>query len=69
MKNEKNLPVSKEKKSGRGSDPENKFKKSTKGATAASVDNIITSATGNVKARSGSGLADEGTEVSYDEER
>lgn len=69
MKKEKNLPVSKEKKSGPGSDPENKFKKGSKGATAESVDNIITPATGNVKARSGSGLADEGTAVSYDEER
>lgn len=69
MKKQKNLPVSKGKKSGPGSNPENKFKKGSKGATVAAVDNIITSATGNVKARSGSGLADEGTAVSYDEER
>ena len=69
MKKEKIPPTLKPKKSGPGSDPENKFKKGSKGATAESVDNIITPATGKVKPRSGSGLADEGTAVSYDEER
>ena len=69
MKKEKNSPVSKEKKSVPGSDPENKLKKGTKSATAASVDNIITPATAKVKAKSGRGLANEGTAVSYDEER
>ena len=67
MKKEKKiLPVSKDKKSGPGSNPENKFKK---GSTVASVDNIIGSAVGKTIARTGSGLANEGTSVSYEEER
>lgn len=66
MKKDKNISLLKEKKTGPGSNPENKFKK---GATAASVGNIISGATGNVKAKSGGGLANEGTNVDYNEER
>ena len=66
MKNEKIPPVLKEKNGGHGSDPVNKFKKNK--ITAAAVDNIITGAVENVKAKSGRGLANEGTAVSYDEE-
>ncbi len=67
MKKEKiSLPVAKGKKAGQGSDPVNKFKK---GASAASVDNVITSTVENVKAKAGKGLSGEGTVVSYDEER
>ena len=69
MKKDKNPPTSIEKKSGAGSNPENKFKKGSKGATLASVANIITSAVGSAKAKSGRGLADEGTDVDYTEER
>ena len=71
MKKDKkqNPPVINKKKTGPGSDPENKFKKGSKGVTAASVDNIIKSATGKTIARTGSGLANEGTSVSYEEER
>lgn len=65
-KEKKSLPISKEKKSGPGSNPENKFKK---GGKAASADNIVVSAVGKTKARAGSGLANEGTTVSYEEER
>ena len=67
MKKDKNLPISKKIKSGPGSDPINKFKKS-KTTTAAEIDNIITSAVESVKARSGRGLANEGTNVDYNEE-
>lgn len=68
MKNEKKiLPESKEKKIGPGSDPKNKFKKGT--ASAAAIDNIVTGAVENVKARTGKGLANEGTIVDYNEER
>jgi hypothetical protein len=64
MKKGKNIPVSK--KNSQGSNPENKFKK---GSTASSVSNIITSAVGDVKAKSGRDLANEGTNVDYNEER
>jgi len=60
-------PKSNKKKSSPGSDPENKFKKGK--TTAASINNIITSATGKTMARTGSGLANEGTAASYEEER
>ena len=66
MKKEQIPPVSNEKKSVRGSNPKNKFKK---GTTDASSGKIITSAVGNVKAKSGRGLANEGTNVDYNEER
>jgi len=66
MKKDKIIPVSKVKKSGTGTNPENKFKK---GTTDASVSNIIAGAVGNVKAKSGRGLANEGTNVDYNEER
>ncbi len=69
MKKDKNKPVSKDNKDISGTNPDNKFKKGSKGATAASVNNIITSAVDNVKANSGKGLANEGTEVDYTEER
>ena len=65
-KDQKILPVTKEKKTGPGSNPENKFKKTS---TAASIDNAITSAVGKTRARTGSGLANDGTSVSYEEER
>ncbi len=68
MKKEKEmLPITKGKKTGPGSDPVNKFKKG-KNTTAATLDNIITGAVGNVKARSGSGFTNEGTVPGYDEE-
>lgn len=68
MKNEKKIiPETKIKKSGPGSDPENKFKKGK--TTAGSISNIITGSTGKTIARTGSGLANEGTAVSYEEER
>ena len=38
-----------------------------KNSTAASIGNIITSAVGHFRARSGRGLANEGTSVSYNE--
>ena len=66
MKKDKNIPASKGKKSGPGSNPENKFKK---GATGASPENVINSAVEDVKAKSGRGLANEGTDLDYNEER
>lgn len=69
MKKDKNLPVSKDIKSVPGSDPINKFKKDSKGATVAAVNNIITGAVESVKAKSGRGLPNEGTNVDYNEER
>ena len=69
MKKEKEmLPVAKDKKTGKGSNPVNKFKKGQH-TTAAAINNIITGAVENVKSRPGSGSADEGTVTSYDEER
>ena len=65
-KEQKILPVTKEKKTGPGSNPENKFKKTS---TPASVDNVITSVVGKTIARTGSAFANEGTSVSYEEER
>lgn len=67
MKKEKNLPVSKKAKSGPGSDPVNKFKKGSKGITLATLNNITTSAVENVEAKSGKGLANEGTNIDYSE--
>jgi|GEM_PF-1358545 len=67
-KEQKILPPSKVKKTGPGSNPENKFKKG-KTTTAATLDNIITGAVENVKPRSGSGFANEGTVPIYEEER
>jgi hypothetical protein len=70
MKKEKiNQPVSNTKKSGAGSDPENKFKKGQKKSTFNSLENIINSPVTSTIARTGSGLTNEGTSVSYDEER
>lgn len=66
MKKDKSIPVSKGKKDVPGSNPENKFNKSK---TEGSVSNVITGAVGNVKAKSGRGLANEGTNVDYNEER
>ena len=69
MKKEKKmLPVAKDKKTGTGSNPVNKFKKGQH-TTVAGIDNIITGAVENVKPRAGSGFADEGTVPIYDEER
>jgi len=65
MKKEKQIPpLPTEKQSGKGSNPENKFKK---GNPATSADNISTSVVAKVKASSGNGLANEGTSVSYEE--
>lgn len=67
MKKEKTIlsvPIAKE--SGIQSNPKNKFKTNK---TSAPDNDIITSAVGKVKARSGNGLANEGTAVSYEEER
>ena len=69
MKKGENLPASKEPKSDTGTNPKNKFKKGSKGASIASLSNIITSAVGSAKAKSGSGLANEGTDLDYSEER
>ena len=66
-KEEKIIPVSKEKKTGPGSDPVNRFKKG-KPTSAAVLDNIITGAVENVKARSSEGFANKGTVPDYDEE-
>ena len=66
MKKQTIPPISKKIKSGPGSDPINKFKK---GSTGIKNTNIIRSAVGNVKAQSGSGLANEGTNVDYNEEQ
>lgn len=69
MKKDKNIPVTDDKEKVTGTNPENMFKKGSKGASAASVNHIITSAVGSVKAQSGNGLANEGTDVDYAEER
>ena len=67
MKKDKNLPISKKVKSGLGSDPINKFKKGSKGITLASFNNIVTGAVESVKAKSGRGLDNDGTNVDYNE--
>ena len=67
MKKDKNIPASKEKKSGAGSNPENKFKKGSKGITLTSFNNISTGAVESVKAKSGSGLDNDGTNIDYNE--
>ena len=69
MKKDKNIPAPIEQKSDSGTNPKNKFKKGSKGASIASLSNIITSAVGTVEAKSGSGLANEGTDLDYSEER
>jgi hypothetical protein len=66
MKNDKVvINKSKGKKSGTGSNPENKFKKGKSGVTGT---NSITSALDQTRARSGRGFDSTGTVVSYDEE-
>ena len=65
-KEEKILVSTKEKKTGPGSNPENKFKST---GTSKNLDNVISSPIDKTKARTGSGLANEGTAVSYEEER
>ena len=67
MKKDKNLPIAKKIKSGPGSDPANKFKKGSKGITLAAFNNIVTGAVENVKPKSGKGLANDGTNVDYNE--
>jgi len=67
MKKDKNIPASKEKKSGAGSNPENKFKKGSKGITLTSFNNIAAGAVESVKAKSGRGLDNDGTNVDYNE--
>ncbi|MEO6330039.1 MAG: hypothetical protein ABIO55_13975 [Ginsengibacter sp.] len=64
-KNKSATPKTKEKDSGTGSNPENKFKKTKSGDGAGS----ITSALDETRARSGRGFDDTGTVVSYDQER
>ena len=54
-----------EEKSGTGSNPPNEFKKGSDGTIGSS----ISSALDNVKAKSGSTLNNEGTNVDYNEER
>jgi len=66
MKKETVIPVTKNKKSSPGSNPKNKFKKNAGNGTDS---NIITGAVENVKAKSGRGLTNEGTNVDYNEER
>ena len=65
-KEEKILVPTKDKKTGPGSNPENKFKST---GTSKNLDNVIRSPIDKTKARTGSGLANEGTAVSYEEER
>ena len=65
-KEEKILVPTKEKKTGPGSNPENTFKST---GTSKNLDNVISSPIDKTKARTGSGLANEGTAVSYEEER
>ena len=65
-KEQKILPVTKEDKTGSKNNAVNKIKKTS---TPASVDNVITSVVRKTIARTGSGLANEGTSVSYEEER
>jgi len=73
MKNNKApiMPAVNDKKGMPKSNPaENNPKKKQKGAsTFNSLNSVITSAVGNVKAASGGGLANEGTQVNYEEER
>lgn len=69
MKIDKIIPVTDDKEKVTGTNPKNMFKKGSKGASAASINHIITSAVDSVKANTGSGLANEGTDVDYTEER
>ena len=64
MEKDKIIPASEEIITGPGSNPVNKF---VKGSTGIKNTDIIRSAVGNVKAKSGSGLANEGTNVDYNE--
>ena len=66
MKKEQKILPTKDKKTGPGSNPENKFKST---GTSKNLDNVISSPVDKTKARTGSGLANEGTAVSYEEER
>ena len=63
-KNKSVTPKTKDKDSGKGSNPENKFKKTKSGDAG----NSITSALDQTRARSGRGFDDTGTVVSYDQE-
>lgn len=65
-KEQKILTALKEKKTDSKSKDVKKLKKSS---TSTAVDNVIESAVGKTIARTGSGLANEGTSVSYEEER
>jgi len=66
-KEEKINPAINKKKTGPGSNPENKFKKG-KSASAAELDNIITSAVEKVKPHSSEGFAKKGTVPGYEDE-
>lgn len=69
MKNENEMPKElEEKKTGSGSNPENKFKKGSKGATAAEIDRISKGAVENVKASAGEGFTDKGSVSVYGDE-
>ena len=65
-KEQKILVPTKDKKTGPGSNPENKFKST---GNSKNLDNVITSPVEKTRARTGSGFANEGTAVSYEEER
>ena len=64
-KNKSATPKTKEKDSGKGSNPENKFKKTESGAATTSITSVLD----QTKAKSGRGTANEGTTVSYGGER
>ena len=64
MEKDKIIPASEEIKTGPGSDPVNTFKE---GSTGIKNTDIISSAVDNARAKSGSGLANDGTNVDYNE--
>ena len=66
MKKEQKILPTKDKKTGPGSNPENKFKST---GNTKNLDSVITSPIEKTRARTGSGFANEGTAVSYEEER
>ena len=69
MKNEKKVTHTGLKEKKGGSENITNKRNTKKGKNGVLDSNVVTSAVGKTKARSGSGLANEGTVVSYDEER
>ncbi len=67
-KEQENIPEENTVKTGPNSNPVNKFKEGSN-TSAAALDNIISSPVANVKAKSGSGFANEGTVADYEEEK